>query len=102
MAEIFEPTALNGVTLSNRFVRSATWEGLAAPGGYATEELGRLWMGLAQGEVGLIITGLFRVENELEPLPLLSKERFQNTLFVSLPLSSLWNGFLIILRQGLR
>ncbi|OGP64692.1 MAG: hypothetical protein A2169_01685 [Deltaproteobacteria bacterium RBG_13_47_9] len=57
MAELFEPTVLNGVALSNRFVRSATWEGLAAPGGYATEKLGRLLMGLAQGKVGLIITG---------------------------------------------
>ena len=57
MAEVFEPTVLNGVALSNRFVRSTTWEGLAAPGGYGTEELGRFWRELAQGKVGLIITG---------------------------------------------
>jgi len=69
MAELFEPTVLNGVALSNRFVRSATWEGLAAPGGYATEELGRLLMGLAQGKVGLIITGHAYVSSEGQAAP---------------------------------
>jgi 2,4-dienoyl-CoA reductase-like NADH-dependent reductase (Old Yellow Enzyme family) len=57
MKELFEPTVLNGMTLSNRFVRSATWEGLASPEGYGTEDLAKLWVGLAQGSVGLIITG---------------------------------------------
>jgi 2,4-dienoyl-CoA reductase-like NADH-dependent reductase (Old Yellow Enzyme family) len=69
MAELFEPTVLNGVVLSNRFVRSATWEGLAAPGGYATEELGKLLMGLAQGQVGLIITGHAYVSPEGQAAP---------------------------------
>ncbi len=31
MAELFEPTLLNGMELSNRFVRSATWEGQPIP-----------------------------------------------------------------------
>ena len=69
MAELFEPTVLNSVALSNRFVRSATWEGLAAPGGYATEELGRLLMELAQGKVGLIITGHAYVSPEGQAAP---------------------------------
>ena len=69
MAELFEQTVLNSVTLSNRFVRSATWEGLAAPGGYATEELGRLLVGLAQGKVGLIITGHAYVSPEGQAAP---------------------------------
>ena len=56
MAELFEPTVLNGMTLANRFVRSATWEGLATPEGYATEALTKLLVDLAQGKVGLIIT----------------------------------------------
>lgn len=29
MAELFEVTSINGMRLANRFVRSATWEGLA-------------------------------------------------------------------------
>jgi 2,4-dienoyl-CoA reductase-like NADH-dependent reductase (Old Yellow Enzyme family) len=69
MAELFERTALNGLVVSNRFVRSATWEGLAAPGGYGTEELGRLWRGLAQGKVGLIITGHAYVSPEGQAAP---------------------------------
>ncbi|HEX9909851.1 MAG TPA: hypothetical protein VGA86_03115, partial [Desulfatiglandales bacterium] len=69
MAELFEPTVLNSVALSNRFVRSATWEGLAGPGGYATEELGRLLMGLVQGKVGLIITGHAYVSSEGQAAP---------------------------------
>jgi 2,4-dienoyl-CoA reductase-like NADH-dependent reductase (Old Yellow Enzyme family) len=69
MAELFERTVLNGLVLSNRFVRSATWEGLAAPGGYGTEELGRLWRELAQGKVGLIITGHAYVSPEGQAAP---------------------------------
>jgi 2,4-dienoyl-CoA reductase-like NADH-dependent reductase (Old Yellow Enzyme family) len=56
MTELFEPTVINGMTLTNRFVRSATWEGLATPEGYATEALTRLLVTLAEGRVGLIIT----------------------------------------------
>ena len=36
---LFEDITLNGMTLPNRFVRSATWEGLAAPDGSVTEIL---------------------------------------------------------------
>jgi 2,4-dienoyl-CoA reductase-like NADH-dependent reductase (Old Yellow Enzyme family) len=57
MKELFESTVINGMTLSNRFVRSATWEGLASLEGYGTEDIAKLWVGLAQGKVGLIITG---------------------------------------------
>jgi 2,4-dienoyl-CoA reductase-like NADH-dependent reductase (Old Yellow Enzyme family) len=57
MKELFESTVLKGMSLSNRFVRSATWEGLASPEGYGTEELAKCWVDLAHGKVGLIITG---------------------------------------------
>jgi len=55
--DLFEPTALNGMSLANRFVRSATWEGLATAEGFATENLTSLLEDLARGGVGLIITG---------------------------------------------
>ena len=29
MAALFDCTSINGMSLANRFVRSATWEGLA-------------------------------------------------------------------------
>lgn len=57
MADLFEATTLNGMTLSNRFVRSATWEGLAAPDGAVTPKLIRTMVDLANGKVGLIISG---------------------------------------------
>ncbi len=53
---LFEPTTIRGMDLSNRFVRSATWEGLAGPEGGATPELVRLYGELARGRVGLIIS----------------------------------------------
>jgi len=33
MTHLFEPTVINGMKLSNRFVRSATWEGMASDDG---------------------------------------------------------------------
>jgi 2,4-dienoyl-CoA reductase-like NADH-dependent reductase (Old Yellow Enzyme family) len=43
--------------IKNRFVRSATGEGIAINGGYVTEKLIDLYKSLAEGGVGLIITG---------------------------------------------
>jgi hypothetical protein len=39
MSVLFESTEINGMTLSNRFVRSATWEGMAAEDGAFTPKL---------------------------------------------------------------
>jgi 2,4-dienoyl-CoA reductase-like NADH-dependent reductase (Old Yellow Enzyme family) len=52
------------MTLSNRFVRSATWEGMAAADGSCTPELKELYVTLAKGGVGLIITGLASVRKD--------------------------------------
>ena len=57
MSKLFQPIQINGLRLSNRFVRSATWEGMATEDGRCTGELVDLMAGLARGEVGLIITG---------------------------------------------
>jgi 2,4-dienoyl-CoA reductase-like NADH-dependent reductase (Old Yellow Enzyme family) len=56
MAELFEPTSINGMELDNRFVRSATWEGMATDDGSCTPRLIDLMVELARGEVGLIIS----------------------------------------------
>ena len=69
MTELFEPTKLNGMTLANRFVRSATWEGLAAPEGHATAALTKLLVDLALGKVGLIITSHAYVTLEGQAAP---------------------------------
>ena len=57
MSKLFEETKINGMVLRNRFVRSATMEGLADEQGGCTEGMVNLLSGLAAGGVGLIITG---------------------------------------------
>jgi 2,4-dienoyl-CoA reductase-like NADH-dependent reductase (Old Yellow Enzyme family) len=55
--ELFDSTEINGLELRNRFVRSATWEGMANDDGSSTEGLADRMVELAEGEVGLIISG---------------------------------------------
>ncbi len=57
MSILFEATEINGMKLANRFVRSATWEGMAADDGAVTPKLIQTMVNLAQGGVGLIISG---------------------------------------------
>ncbi len=57
MSKMFEPSEINGMQLANRFVRSATWEGMATDDGAATPKLIDLMAVLASGGVGLIISG---------------------------------------------
>ena len=56
MSKLFEPSEINGLKLENRFVRSATWEGMAAEDGACTQKLTNLMAELARGGVGLIIS----------------------------------------------
>jgi 2,4-dienoyl-CoA reductase-like NADH-dependent reductase (Old Yellow Enzyme family) len=64
MATLFEETAINGMTMRNRMVRSATWEGMCEQDGRPTQKLANLYCDLAQGGVGLIITGFTFVRQE--------------------------------------
>jgi 2,4-dienoyl-CoA reductase-like NADH-dependent reductase (Old Yellow Enzyme family) len=57
MPKLFTPTKIKNLTLPSRFIRSATWEGLAAENGDCTPELVDLVEDLAGGNAGLIITG---------------------------------------------
>ena len=52
-----EPAAMGPLALRNRFVRSATWEGMAATDGSVTPALVETMRELARGEVGLIVSG---------------------------------------------
>ncbi|MFH1628297.1 MAG: NADH:flavin oxidoreductase [Pseudomonadota bacterium] len=56
MSRLFGKSKINGMELSNRFVRSATWEGMAAEDGACTPQLMKLMTDLAEGGVGLIIS----------------------------------------------
>jgi 2,4-dienoyl-CoA reductase-like NADH-dependent reductase (Old Yellow Enzyme family) len=57
MKDLFETTEINGMKLKNRFVRSATWEGMCDEQGRPGPRLVDCYRQLAEGRVGLIITG---------------------------------------------
>jgi 2,4-dienoyl-CoA reductase-like NADH-dependent reductase (Old Yellow Enzyme family) len=56
MNTLFETAKIASVMLRNRFVRSATWEGMGTPVGGITPRLVDTITALAKGGVGLIIT----------------------------------------------
>lgn len=64
MTMVFESTAINNMRLANRFIRSATWEGLASEDGSSTPGLTEMMAQLARGGVGLIVTGHAYVSRE--------------------------------------
>jgi 2,4-dienoyl-CoA reductase-like NADH-dependent reductase (Old Yellow Enzyme family) len=57
MDSLFEQSEINRLILPNRFIRSATWAGMATDEGACTSRLIDLMRHLSIGEVGLIITG---------------------------------------------
>ena len=69
MTTLFAPSEINGMTISNRLVRSATWSGMATDDGASTPQLVDLMRDLAKGGVGLIITGYtyFRQDGQAGP-----------------------------------
>jgi 2,4-dienoyl-CoA reductase-like NADH-dependent reductase (Old Yellow Enzyme family) len=69
MATLFENTMIKNLHLPNRFMRSATWEGMADEQGAPTPELNQLMADLAHGEVGLIISGHAYVSPEGQASP---------------------------------
>jgi len=54
---LFTPMRIGSLTIPNRFVRAATAEFMAEEDGTATPRLAELYRRLAEGEVGLIISG---------------------------------------------
>jgi 2,4-dienoyl-CoA reductase-like NADH-dependent reductase (Old Yellow Enzyme family) len=54
---LFSPVRISSLTIPNRFVRSATHDFMAAEDGTITDRNVSLFAGLAEGGIGLIITG---------------------------------------------
>lgn len=69
MSKLFETTEINGIVLKNRFVRSATWEGMADDDGTCNMKLVDMMTKLAKGGVGLIITGHAYVQKKGQATP---------------------------------
>jgi 2,4-dienoyl-CoA reductase-like NADH-dependent reductase (Old Yellow Enzyme family) len=69
MSKLFETTTIRDLRLQNRFVRSATWEGMAGEDGACTPRLIEVMSGLAHGGVGLIITGFAYVQKRGQAVP---------------------------------
>ncbi|TVQ28717.1 MAG: NADH:flavin oxidoreductase, partial [Spirochaetaceae bacterium] len=57
MKKLYETTAIGSIEMSNRFVRSATWLGMATDTGGCTKKLIATTAAPAHGGVGLVITG---------------------------------------------
>lgn len=62
MVDMFSEGRIGALTLKNRLVRSAVWEGLGDEQGFVTEKLIRYHERLAQGGVGLIILGYTAIQ----------------------------------------
>ncbi len=61
---VFESSEIAGVTLQNRLIRSATHEGMADEHGAPTEALENLYVQIAKGEAGAIITGYAGIQQD--------------------------------------
>ena len=57
-----KPMKIGNLEIKNRFVRSATYEGMATEEGHVTDKHVELYKNLAEGGVGLIITGYTYVQ----------------------------------------
>jgi 2,4-dienoyl-CoA reductase-like NADH-dependent reductase (Old Yellow Enzyme family) len=64
MATLFDDIRMKSMTMRNRIVRSATWEGMCDPSGQPTEKLDNCYSTLSKGGVGLIISGYTFVRAE--------------------------------------
>lgn len=67
--ELFEPARIGSLSLSNHFIRAATWEGQASAEGNPTEGMIELYRELAKGGLGLIQTGVTYIDQHSATFP---------------------------------
>lgn len=71
---LFDKTAISGLTVKNRIIRSATHDGLADENGAPSDKLIAKYEHLAKNETGCIITGYAAVSpNGVSPYPRMMK-----------------------------
>jgi 2,4-dienoyl-CoA reductase-like NADH-dependent reductase (Old Yellow Enzyme family) len=69
MRTLFDSTVIGPISLKNRLIRSATWEGMAEPDGTLPARLFSVYEELAAGGIGMIITGAAVVMQDALPVP---------------------------------
>lgn len=69
MRKLFESTNIKGMSLANRFIYSATWDGCADDKGFCTQRNIDMLVERVSGGVGLIITGMAFVKPEGKAAP---------------------------------
>lgn len=69
MKKLFEKSNINGMSLANRFIYSATWDGNADDNGFCTPRNIEMLVERAHGGVGLIITGMAFVQADGKAAP---------------------------------
>ncbi len=66
---LFDAVSIGPVSLKNRFVRSATWEGMCDATGASTDKLVDYYRTLAGGGIGLLISGYTYVREDGKQFP---------------------------------
>jgi 2,4-dienoyl-CoA reductase-like NADH-dependent reductase (Old Yellow Enzyme family) len=69
MSVLFSPARVGRLQVENRFIRSATYEGMGDGDGGVTPEALRLYERLGRGGIGTIITGYMYVSQKGKPVP---------------------------------
>ena len=69
MKKLFEKSNINGRSLANRFIFSATWDGNADDNGFCTQRNIDMLVERARGGVGLIISGMAYVQADGRAAP---------------------------------
>ncbi|MDU2063297.1 MAG: NADH:flavin oxidoreductase [Sporomusaceae bacterium] len=69
MKSLFDSVNLAGMSVKNRLIRSATYEGMANQQGHLTQDLFQLYEDLAKGEAGIIITSVTAVSPREKWIP---------------------------------
>ncbi|HOP40771.1 MAG TPA: NADH:flavin oxidoreductase [Geobacteraceae bacterium] len=69
MKSLFQSTNIKGMSLANRFIYSATWDGLADDKGFCTQRNIDMSVARVLGSVGMIITGMSYVNPEGKAAP---------------------------------
>ncbi|MBQ6115652.1 MAG: NADH:flavin oxidoreductase [Synergistaceae bacterium] len=62
--KIFETVRLNNLTMKNRLIRSATWEGLSDFDGSISDEAYEIYSEVAHGGVGTVIVGFTDISDD--------------------------------------